>query len=281
MNPLARLNAVESSEEPADEQNVNDEELRLFSNTTFFDLDMGRSTDIATTVDELLMQQEKQIQYPQKQQPFEYLNAVQNGTPHDQNNYDTKPYQFDMNTLQGFSMAEELPTSNLSIQDVDPMFRRSDYPRQGTGNQQQPVYNDPHQNYIKPEAQQQQNIPTQHNIQPQVQIQTQNQAYASPPEPRLPSPKEETVRSSNLDEDKRRRNTAASARFRVKKKQREQEMERNQKLMQKKIEDQEVRIKQLEMENEWLRKLALERTAARQTDSLDELRQKLLHKESL
>lgn len=39
-----------------------EDDLSIFSNTHFFDFDMGRSTDIAVSVDDLLMQQEKQLQ---------------------------------------------------------------------------------------------------------------------------------------------------------------------------------------------------------------------------
>ena len=55
------------------------------------------------------------------------------------------------------------------------------------------------------------------------------------------------------EEDKRRRNTLASARFRAKKKLREQTLEKDHKEMTAKIERLENRIKELELENKWLR----------------------------
>lgn len=61
------------------------------------------------------------------------------------------------------------------------------------------------------------------------------------------------------DEDKRRRNTAASARFRVKKKQREQALEKSAKEMSDKVQTLEARVGQLEMENQWLKGLITER----------------------
>ncbi|PWW77529.1 hypothetical protein C7212DRAFT_314591 [Tuber magnatum] len=61
------------------------------------------------------------------------------------------------------------------------------------------------------------------------------------------------------EEDKRRRNTAASARFRVKKKQREQALERSAKEMSEKVRHLEQRIVQLEMENKWLKNLIVEK----------------------
>ncbi|KAL7275562.1 hypothetical protein RUND412_001488 [Rhizina undulata] len=61
------------------------------------------------------------------------------------------------------------------------------------------------------------------------------------------------------EEDKRRRNTAASARFRVKKKQREQALEKTAKEMTDKVAMLEAKIGQLEMENKWLKNLIVEK----------------------
>jgi len=60
------------------------------------------------------------------------------------------------------------------------------------------------------------------------------------------------------EEDKRRRNTLASARFRAKKKLREQALEKDHKEMSVKIEKLENRIKELELENKWLRNLVMQ-----------------------
>lgn len=60
------------------------------------------------------------------------------------------------------------------------------------------------------------------------------------------------------EEDKRRRNTLASARFRAKKKMREQALEKNHKEMSAKLEKMENRIKELELENKWLRGLVVQ-----------------------
>ena len=61
------------------------------------------------------------------------------------------------------------------------------------------------------------------------------------------------------EEDKRRRNTLASARFRAKKKLREQALEKDHKEMTAKIERLEKRIKELELENKWLRGLVTQK----------------------
>jgi len=68
---------------------------------------------------------------------------------------------------------------------------------------------------------------------------------------------EENTRMA-AEEDKRRRNTLASARFRAKKKMREQALEKDHKEMSAKIDKLENRIKELELENKWLRGLVVQ-----------------------
>ena len=77
-------------------------------------------------------------------------------------------------------------------------------------------------------------------------------------EARVPLSVEEASRLA-AEEDKRRRNTAASARFRIKKKQREQALEKTAKEMTDKVSTLEARINQLEMENKWLKSLITEK----------------------
>lgn len=72
------------------------------------------------------------------------------------------------------------------------------------------------------------------------------------------------------EEDKRRRNTAASARFRIKKKLREQTMEKTVREMTEKSNGLEDRVKELELEIKWLRRLLLEKgTSAPDTMEID------------
>ncbi|KAL8650731.1 MAG: hypothetical protein Q9210_003651 [Variospora velana] len=61
------------------------------------------------------------------------------------------------------------------------------------------------------------------------------------------------------EEDKRRRNTAASARFRVKKKQREQALEKTAKELNDRTAQLELKIGQLQTQNEWLKNLITEK----------------------
>lgn len=287
-NQIANLNTVDDAD-GADKQN--DADLKMFSNTTFFDLDIGRSTDIATTVDELLMQQEKQIQYPYKQQPlddnFDGADSASQPAPgpvagpsysqpsqpslrapaHHQRQPVQHPYlqqqhqqqqlPFDFSTLQEFSLAGELPQTSLSIYDVDPVF---------------------HEQAAQPAARTQGPATTPATFEHQSARQTPMQRHelADAYAPKNEASTETTSALLGEDDEKRRRNTAASARFRVKKKQREQEMEKNQRLMQKQITEQAERIKQLEMENSWLKSLVVEKNTARDSTYLGKLRSELL-----
>lgn len=78
-------------------------------------------------------------------------------------------------------------------------------------------------------------------------------------EPQARAMNMEEVSRVAAEEDKRRRNTAASARFRVKKKQREQALEKSAKEMSEKVAALEQKITQLETENQWLKKLVIEK----------------------
>lgn len=324
LDQLASLNAVPSNN-GSDEQKHNEEELQMFSNTTFFDYDMGRSTDIATTVDELLMQQEKQIQYPQKQQAHEeagpvagpsytsnsHVNVPQQSAPQYASNMERnelpqqqapKNLPFDFSTLQGFSLAGELPQASLSIYDVDPIFHESHQPASAQHQDQhrlqvQQHQQQQHQHQLQVQQHQHQLLDNplhyhQHTVAKTPIVQRHEVAENYAPVESAKSQKRLKTESPNsniddlasegnegLDEEKRRRNTAASARFRIKKKLREQEMEKNHRIMQQRMADQEDRIKQLEMENSWLRNLVVEKNTARDSTTLGRLREELLLKD--
>lgn len=85
-------------------------------------------------------------------------------------------------------------------------------------------------------------------------------ASSNPSEPQTPAAR------LAAEEDKRRRNTAASARFRVKKKQREQALEQTAKDLEDKNRLLEQRIGSLEMENEWLKGLVVEKNGGAKED---------------
>lgn len=313
LNQLTKLNTVDDGKR---DDGKNEAELQMFSDTHFFDLDIGRSTDIATTVDELLMQQEKQIQYPQKPQPLYEDTAGPSYVPSQQHMFPAAVHQqqarqqaqqaqqqsqipFDFTP---FSLADELPQTSLSILDIDPLFHPNGQQQQ----QQQPQQQQPQQQRSQQQSQQQRQFqqqfqpvhphPTQHQ-----QHQQQHAVDIAPLRPtknrpmqrhelaELYAPKSEAVSDAEEqakheesssgtehipanDDEKRRRNTAASARFRIKKKLREQEMEKNLKVMQQRLSEQDERIKQLEMENTWLKNLVVEKNTERESSSLGKLR---------
>ncbi|ANB12995.1 Transcription factor atf1 [Sugiyamaella lignohabitans] len=66
-------------------KNEQDDELSIFANTQFFDFDMGRSTDIAVTVDDLLMQQEKLLQNPKGKPHPDEAQGSSSGSSHNGN----------------------------------------------------------------------------------------------------------------------------------------------------------------------------------------------------
>lgn len=231
---LANLDRI-PQERPRGQQ---EDELQVFRNTTFYDFDIGRSTDIGTTVDELLMQQEKQIQYPSKQNgPGPSKSAEQNSAP----------FPFDLSTLQEFSLAGELPamnTSDLYLGDLGEFPKGGKDAYSWVGSQPSEAKSELES---KPE--------------PVTQTVSQNP---------------ESLVRQVAEDDKRKRNTAASARFRIKKKLREQEMERSSLMMQQRMNELETRLKQLELENKWLKTLVGERSEARNLSALEDMRVKLL-----
>lgn len=91
-------------------------------------------------------------------------------------------------------------------------------------------------NYFESSAHFSHNPPTQHNGQ------SQHQSSASP-----------------ADEDKRQRNSAASARFRAKRKQREEALQSETRQKQQSLQQLETKVKSLEAENLFLRRLLIEK----------------------
>ncbi|KAK5116679.1 hypothetical protein LTR62_007353 [Meristemomyces frigidus] len=85
------------------------------------------------------------------------------------------------------------------------------------------------------------------------------------------SPDMEDVSRYAAEEDKRRRNTAASARFRVKKKQKEQALEKHTREMQEKVSKLEGRVKELEMENKWLKELVVKKGGTEGMEKVEEV----------
>lgn len=315
-NHLAHLNSLNDAEPEArtNDHAAEEEDLSIFQNTNFYDFDIGRSTNIATTVDELLMQQEMQIQYPGKsatattQSSLDITHAsFQNGhapyshasassSYHDltqTTGASTAPapapapappiteqgpqlYPFDFSELQEFSLAGELPPVSNT---------RHFYPvPQPSHHYFTPGPNDLH--HVAPRQHRlHEDLHPEDDVEPAV---ASRQAAANRHESSSDSLDEVKADSEDsggvgiarqiADEDKRRRNTAASARFRIKKKLREQEMERNTRQMQARIDELESKLKQLEMENRWLKNLVVERNEKRDVSEIEKLRTQILGK---
>lgn len=128
----------QNSNRPSSPASTPDDELAIFANTQFFDFDMGCSTDIAATMDDLLMQQEHQLQ---KSKGFSSSSSsgelmFNNGSlPSSSSASSSSQYQqenqipadlLDLSNLQQFSLANELlPLNNNSS--VNNTQSRSDH----------------------------------------------------------------------------------------------------------------------------------------------------------
>lgn len=288
---IANLNSLEPVEFGENQQS-HEEELSIFSNTTFFDCDMGRSTNIAATVDDLLMQQEKQLQNPKgKGSNFEGGTSSKNANS-------LVPLEFD--TLQQFSLAGELPifnngenhshghtggTSNsdalrdqlsvgeamssLSSISATPTHEQSYFQSINTPEDMESS-SAAATNDIKKR-------PFSHSSVSGVTVNSDISSGCSSSNGYLDTNDKSSSNSGvSAEEDKRRRNTAASARFRKKKKLREQEMERTTREMQEKIHQLETKVTQLQMENKWLKNLVVEKNEARDVSELLNLKKKII-----
>jgi Basic region leucine zipper len=277
---IANLNSLEPVEFP--NQQNHEEELSIFSNTHFFDFDMGRSTNIAATVDDLLMQQEKQLQNPKGK----WKESDDNEEGSSRNANGMLPLDFD--TLQQFSLAGELPIFNNDHHHAS---------TSGTGSgiatpRQHPSIGGPSSVSTTPTQQSSlQSMHTPEDLESSAYKRrrlNQGSVSGSAGNGGASSVGSSGSSSGALDandanglglsaeEDKRRRNTAASARFRIKKKLREQEMERTTREMQEKIQHLETRVTQLQMENRWLRNIVVEKNEARDVSELLDMKSRII-----
>lgn len=276
---ISALEGATSAHHAAQQQQQQDEDLSIFSNTHFFDFDMGCSTDIAVSVDDLLMQQEKQLQSKFGASPSSaHVNTSGSSSSTSPSFPDTFDLQFDtqqLEDLQQFSLANELLPADAFVTPAEPIHNNT---------------NSNKRKMVHTVQQQQQQQP---RLLPAVAAAPAVPEFAEPaPKKRkasvvpaapaaTPAP---TIDESNMtpaeralaEEDKRRRNTAASARFRVKKKMREQQMERAAKELQEKVQTLETKIMQLEMENKWLKNLVVEKNEARDISDLLDMKTKIL-----
>ncbi|KAG0636873.1 hypothetical protein HOY80DRAFT_318277 [Tuber brumale] len=223
---IENLNSIPVDEPLLDLQD--DANLALFSNTSWFDFDMGQPLDDGTS--DALKRSGDFAALDQKpsDEQMDFMNDIDNS--------------FGLPKFALDGTLETQPTTDI----VNP-FAPDGTPSIGPVDS---VMHSPASN--SPTAYPQMNNSTRTSAKRKGSV--ASVAYTSPQTDSF----EEASRLA-AEEDKRRRNTAASARFRVKKKQREQALERSAKEMSEKVRHLEQKIVQLEMENKWLKNLIVEK----------------------
>lgn len=299
---LANLNAIEDPQHT--EPSPDNDDLSIFTNTQFFDFDMGCSTDIAASVDDMIVEQEKYLQKIQQQQAHQQQQQQQQQAQHQPQAFQPQPAS--SSRSQYDSLKNPGGERDLHM-DFD--FNEFSILEQQQNQQQtqqrpilQPVSQKPagYQTVTSPQSTMTSTGvgtasmppptagPTQEEIQAAIlansqQVKKRKQSsvdIVSMPSTPAKSPEDSyeggdgSIRAA--EDDKRRRNTAASARFRIKKKMREQEMEKQAKDLQDKVSSLEAKILSLEMENKWLKNLVVEKNDARGADELQNLKDSVL-----
>ncbi|KAK7208422.1 hypothetical protein BZA70DRAFT_273686 [Myxozyma melibiosi] len=234
---IANLNSVE----PADfVSTAKTDDISLFTNTQFFDFDMGRSTDAGVAGDDSLvfdgssLEQDRRRRAPASQKQARVVDA---DAKQQQPQQQQQQQQF--NYLPGHFL--EYPEAA----GLDVKF------------QSNPLAAEAHNLYAPLLSD---SVPL--SPSPAPTPASESVSYVGSPAVKRPGSLEDAQRFA-AEEDKRRRNTAASARFRIKKKQREQQMERAAKDLQDKVQQLETKVMQLEMENKWLKNLVVEKNEAK------------------
>lgn len=253
---LANLNTIPSADEQVVDSFNPDDDLALFTNTQFFDFDIGEqqveelSPSTTSYESNTVTPQAKRTRVSKEQfnaedaidsflgggYDYDYSSILQSGLP-DQHlhpqppvlNVAAPPMPLPIHTAFHHDAPFTVPTAPLAAS----------------------VHSQP---------------PTPSTLAFPSPINT-GKRKASSVDPMSPECFEEASRMA-AEEDKRRRNTAASARFRIKKKQREQALERSAKEMADKVSSLESKITQLEMENKWLKNLITEKNTGKK-DELD------------
>ncbi|KAJ8096999.1 hypothetical protein POJ06DRAFT_262219 [Lipomyces tetrasporus] len=266
---IANLNSIEPIDFPSSKQH---DDLSLFSNTQFFDFDMGRSTDAGVTVDDLRFDQERDLDSRRRASTKQLVHHPQ----HQQQRQQQK--ESIVSPPATIASAAHTPAPSVQAK-VDFDFLSADYmdysmPVLGHHPSSHPQRSNPsnpgpHDLYTPLLNGTSGPIAGHHTplgypgtptagagVTPAGIKRTNSSVDLSQLDP------EDSSRLAS-EEDKRRRNTAASARFRIKKKQREQQMERTAKEMQEKVQQLEAKIMQLEMENKWLKNLVVEKNEAK------------------
>ncbi|KAK7555841.1 hypothetical protein IWX49DRAFT_84290 [Phyllosticta citricarpa] len=243
---LRGLNTFPSPKDmAAQDNNLNfDEDLSLFTNTEFFDFDLGTEITSITQQPQQPPVEPVPDNSARRQSNMSFQPAVQ-----------PKPVDFNFNgEFQSLDFSS-FPVGGLP----DPNFAHQPNPypiQQHNGTASSSPLSAP--------------SPVNSKVGDKRKI----DAIHTPTAPQNANSIEELSRLA-AEEDKRRRNTAASARFRIKKKQREQQLEKTAKEMTEKVSSLESRIAQLQMENKWLKGLITEKNDGKNASDLTELYRKV------
>ncbi|EFX05278.1 bzip transcription factor [Grosmannia clavigera kw1407] len=222
---------------------VDDQDLSMFTNTEFYDLETGQNTDFQ----------------PQPSQPSKV--TTDGGSPSDAV---TPVSEETAAAITDFNSLDFIATGDFNFPDFGAAYPSPSIPSYPDNlGSLQPIQPGPQHGY--------------QSSSPTGQSSGHHNSYGSSHQPpriaaadkRKPDVLNHSTRAMSFEEqtrlaaeeDKRRRNTAASARFRVKKKQREQALEKSAKEMTDKVTALENRISQLETENKWLKGIVLEKNA--------------------
>lgn len=249
---LADLNTIPSAEEQVVD-NFNPDDLSLFTNTQFFDFDMGEPLggDFSSngTFNGTTQKTEAKQESLQKQH-FEEHNAIDSflGYDYDYSAILQQPGLSDQHLHQPPAV-QTAPNTLTQFSHETTFAVPPSIPAPAPATHSQP------------------STPATATF-PMNPIQPVAKRKSSIMESASPESLEDASRLA-AEEDKRRRNTAASARFRIKKKQREQALEKSAKDMADKVQQLEMKINQLEMENKWLKNLITEKNSGKKDGGLD------------
>lgn len=231
---VANLNTIPSAQDTASRNQDPleiENDLALFTNTEFFDFDLGEVPDLTQPVE-----YDPAIEERARRQNASAYNRRLNSDNTNTNNNSSKSVDFINGDFQ-FPEFSSFPNtvadpsmSNLQSTQING-YHIPTYSPPGSTSPISPQFDKPAGEKRKLDA-----------------ITDPNSVQAIDEPSRIAA-----------EEDKRRRNTAASARFRVKKKQREQALEKTAKDMTEKVSVLESKITQLEMENKWLKSLITEK----------------------
>ncbi|KAK9461745.1 uncharacterized protein V1516DRAFT_672840 [Lipomyces oligophaga] len=266
---IANLNTIEPIE--LSDSSKSGDDLSLFTNTHFFDFDMGRSTDAGVSAGDICFdlehspkseqqhqqrQRRSQQQIHQHHQQLDVSPSSQNtASPTAANTPVAPTSEFDF--LAPSYIDYELPI----IPTASGVAASSAETRREMTYGQQVIHPSGIHFPATPAGSSVTGLaptpPSRGNSTPSLKRSSSTATLSQDEQSRIAA-----------EEDKRRRNTAASARFRIKKKQREQQMEQTAKELQDKVQQLEAKVLQLEMENKWLKNIVVEKNEVKATTQI-------------